>query len=244
MSLRAVLFDMGGTLVATRTDVGDPWREPVMAAIEREFGPRAWAEELYRAQIRSLDPNEPHRQETNRWLRNWLHDRGERLDEEEVERLRRAFARPLPAVFSLADGAVDALRWCKERRLPVVVVTNTISRGDVEVRQDFERLGVSELIDHVVSSYSTGWEKPHRAIFDRALRYAGVTATDACNVGDRIDLDVAGPKALGMRAVWVSVDLTSEGGAAAPDATIASLRELPAVLQQWLESAAHGLPAV
>lgn len=234
MSLRAVLFDMGGTLVATRTDIGDPWREPVMAAIQREFGPRACAEELYRAEIHSLDPNEPHRQETSRWLRNWLQAHGELVDDEEVERLRRAFARPLPAVFSLADGAVDALRWCKQRRLAVVVVTNTISRGDEEARQDFERLGVSELIDHVVSSYSTGWEKPHRAIFDRALRHAGVAATDACNVGDRIDLDVAGPKALGMRAVWVSVDPTAETGAAAPDATIASLRELPAVLDHWL----------
>ena len=235
MSLRAILFDMGGTLVATRTDVGDPWREPVMAAIEHAFGPRAWAEELYRAEIRSLDPNEPHRQETNRWLRNWLRAHGEILDDEEIERLRRAFARPLPAVFSLAEGAVDALRWCKERRLAIVVVTNTISRGDEEARQDFERLGVSELIDHVVSSYSTGWEKPHRAIFERALRYAGVAATEACNVGDRIDLDVAGPQALGMRAVWVSVEPTSDAGAAKPDATIASLRELPAVLDQWLQ---------
>jgi FMN phosphatase YigB (HAD superfamily) len=142
--LRAVLFDMGGTLVATRGDVGDPWREPVLEAIKLEFGERDWAEELYAADIRRPPPNEPHRQETNRWLAEWLRGRGELFTDEKVERLRLAFARPLPAVFSLAAGAEEALEWCKSRELAVVVVTNTVSRGDEEARRDFERLGVSE----------------------------------------------------------------------------------------------------
>ena len=76
MPLRAVLFDMGGTLVETRSDVGDPWREPVLQSIEREFGPRTWAESLYSADIRPLRADEPHRQETNRWLAEWLREHG------------------------------------------------------------------------------------------------------------------------------------------------------------------------
>lgn len=137
-------------------------------------------------------------------------------------------------MFSLAGGAAQALEWCKARELAVVVVTNTVSRGDEEARGDFKRLGVSDLVDHVVSSYSTGWEKPHRAIFERALSYAGASAAEACNVGDRLDLDVAGPKALGMRAVWVSSDTVPPDFATPPDATIASLEELPGVLKRWL----------
>jgi FMN phosphatase YigB (HAD superfamily) len=231
--LRAVLFDMGGTLVETRGDVGDPWREPVLEAINREFGAPAWADRLYEADIRRPRAGEPHRQETNRWLADWLRENGETFTDEQVERLRRAFARPIPTIFSLAAGAADALRWCKARELAVVVVTNTISRGDEEARSDFERFGVSGLIDHVVSSYSTGWEKPHRAIFERALDYAGAIAAEACNVGDRLDLDVAGPKGLGMRAVWVSTDVVPSGFATPPDATISSLEQLPAVLEPW-----------
>src|SRR5688572_16919066 len=160
---------MGGTLVETRGDVGDPWREPVLEAIKREFGERDWAETLYSASIRPPHADDPHRQETNRWLAEWLRERGVTFTDQQIERLRRAFARPIPAVFSLAVGAADALRWCKARELAVVVVTNTISRSDEEARGDFERFGVSQLIDHVVSSYSTGWEKPHHAIFERAL---------------------------------------------------------------------------
>jgi FMN phosphatase YigB (HAD superfamily) len=93
---------------------------------------------------------------------------------------------------------------------------------------------VSDLIDHVVSSYSTGWEKPHRAIFERGLGYAGAIAAEACNIGDRLDLDVAGPKVLGMRAVWVSPDVIPSNFATPPDATIASLEQLPRVLDRWL----------
>jgi FMN phosphatase YigB (HAD superfamily) len=229
-----VLFDMGGTLVATRGDVGDPWREPVLQAIKREFGERGWAETLYSANIRPPHAEDPHRQETNRWLAEWLRQRGEVLTDKQIERLRVAFARPLPAVFSLAPGATDALEWCKARKLAVVVVTNTVSRGDEEARSDFKRLGVSELIDHVVSSYSTGWEKPHHAIFDRALGYADASAAEACNVGDRLDLDIAGPKAIGMRAVWVSTDTVPADSATSPDATISSLEQLPGVLGRWL----------
>ena len=231
--LRAVLFDMGGTLVETRGDVGDPWREPVLEAINREFGAPAWADTLYEADIRRPPAGEPHRQETNRWLADWMREKGESFTDEQVERLRRAFARPIPTVFSLAAGAAAALRWCKARELSVVVVTNTISRGDEEARSDFERFGVTDLIDHVVSSYSTGWEKPHRAIFERALGYAGAVAAEACNIGDRLDLDVAGPKALGMRAVWVSTDVVPSGFATPPDATISLLEQLPAVLEPW-----------
>jgi FMN phosphatase YigB (HAD superfamily) len=229
-----VLFDMGGTLVGTRGDVGDAWREPVLEAINREFGAPAWADRLYEADIRRPPAGEPHRQETNRWLADWLRENGETFSDEQVERLRRAFARPIPNVFSLAAGAADALRWCKARDLAVVVVTNTISRGDEEARSDFERFGVSDLIDHVVSSYSTGWEKPHRAIFERALGHAGAVAAEACNVGDRLDLDVAGPKVLGMRTVWVSTDVVPSGFATPPDATIPSLQQLPRVLESWL----------
>jgi FMN phosphatase YigB (HAD superfamily) len=229
-----VLFDMGGTLVQTRDDVGDPWRQPVLEAINREFGPRPWTTTLYDADIRRPPANDPHRQETNRWLAEWLRERGEILTDEQVERLRLAFARPLPAVFSLAAGAADALQWCKARELAVVVVTNTISRGDEQVRSDFDRLGVSDLVDHVVSSYSTGWEKPHHVIFERALDYAGVSAAEASNVGDRLDLDIAGPKLLGMRAVWIGTGVIPQDFATPPDATISSLEQLPGVLERWL----------
>ena len=233
MPLRAVFFDMGGTLVQSEGTV-DAWRPAVLEAIERDFGRRWWAEPLYDADISRPPKDEPHRQETNRWLAEWLSANGEVLTADEVERLRSDFARPLPLAYALTPGAAEALRWCKERHLAVVVVTNTISRGDDQVRRDFVRFDLTGVIDHVVTSYSTGWEKPHPAIFERALACAGVTAVETCMVGDDLDADVIGPQRLGIRAVWkCSADPPPETATSA-DATIASLLELPGVLGTWL----------
>jgi len=234
MSLRAVFFDMGDTLVQAQ-GVPDAWRPAVLEAIERDFGKRWWAEPLYDADIRRPPKDEPLRQETNRWLADWLSAKGEVLTADEIERLRVDFARPLPLAYTLTPGAAEALRWCKERQLAVVVVTNTISRGDEQVRNDFVRFDLSDAVDHVITSYSTGWEKPHPAIFERALACAGVAASQTCMVGDRLDLDVIGPQRLGMRAVWMCRD-DGQHAAAAPDAKIASLLELPAVLETWLRT--------
>jgi FMN phosphatase YigB (HAD superfamily) len=232
MSLRAVFFDMGDTLIQAK-GVADAWRPAVLEAIERDFGTRWWAEPLYDADIRRPPEDEPHRQETNRWLAEWLRAKGEVLTVDEIERLRVDFARPLPLAYALTPGAAEALRWCKERQLAVVVVTNTISRGDDEVRNDFARFDLGDAVDHVITSYSTGWEKPHPAIFERALACASVTAAETCMVGDRLDLDVIGPQRLGIRAVLMCAD-DGQHGTAAPDAKIGSLLELPAVLEAWL----------
>lgn len=227
MALRAAFFDMGDTLVGSRPGE-DPWRPVVMARVEREFGAAPWAEQLYAADIRRPPADDPFRQETNRWLAEWLRGRGDAWSEKDVERLRRAFASPLPEAFSLAPGAEAALRWCKSRGLAVAVLTNTITRGDADVWHDCRRLGLEGLVDEVVSSYSTGWSKPHPAMFERALAFVGVQPEEAFMVGDQLREDVLGAKRMGLRAVWKSAQPSPEMRAdERPDAVIASLLDLP-----------------
>jgi len=231
--LRAAFFDMGDTLVEARPGE-DHWQPVVMARVEREFGPLPWAELLYAADIRRPPVDDPFRQETNRWIAAWLVDRGENWSDEQVERLRLAFASPLPDAFSLAPGAKAALRWCKAHGLAVAVLTNTITRGDAEVWNDCRRLGLEGLVDEVVSSYSTGWSKPHRAMFERALAFVDVEPGEALMVGDQFTEDVVGAKQAGMHAIWKSTRPTPGGSIERPDAVIASLLEMPSVVQAWL----------
>jgi HAD superfamily hydrolase (TIGR01662 family) len=231
--LRAAFFDFGDTLVEARPGE-DHWRPVVMARVEKEFGALSWAELLYAADIRRPSADDPFRQETNRWIGAWLHDRGESWSDEQVERLRLAFASPLPDAFSLAPGAEAAIRWCKTKGLSVAVLTNTITRGDAEVWNDLRRLGLEGLVDEVVSSYSTGWSKPHPAMFERALAFVGVEPGEAVMVGDQFGEDVVGAKRAGLRAIWMSTRTTPEASAERPDAVIASLAELPKVAKAWL----------
>lgn len=229
--MRAALFDVGGTLIMSA--VRDPWHAIVLERLNTEFDSPPWAEALYAADRRGL-PTDPYRQQTNRWLTTWFHEAGVDLADVDVERVRAAFAPPLPADFYLTRGADKALRWCKTRGLKVVLVTNTFNASDQEVRRDWDRLGFAETIDHVVTSYSTGWQKPHPAIFQRALSLIGVGAAEACMTGDELVADIRGAKAVGMRTVWVPSGERGASGSAESDAALQSLAELPETLGAWM----------
>jgi len=53
-------------------------------------------------------------------------------------------------------------------------------------------------------------------------------------VGDKLDVDVAGPQKIGMLALLVASPFRSEeSDEITPDARIESLDELPALLERW-----------
>ena len=80
--------------------------------------------------------------------------------------------------------------------------------------------------------------KPTRAYFEAALGELDVKPGDAVMVGDDIEADIGGAKAIGMRAVLVRTGKFREDTLAAseqsPDAVLDSIADLPA----WLAGAA------
>ena len=61
-------------------------------------------------------------------------------------------------------------------------------------------------VDAVVGSRAHGRVKPHPTIFHAALELLGVEAPDAVMVGDSLEEDVEGARALGMRAILIDRD--------------------------------------
>lgn len=257
MTLRAAFFDVGDTLVEhwiERKEMHARYRQ----ALSEGFGERDWYDEWIRGDIEPTDAPDRLRQETLRWYEDWFRSRGIDLDGIDLDELRSKMCIPLDEVGSLSPGGPEAVRWCKARGMAVVLVSNTLSRGDQEVLEDWRRFGLSDSIDAVVTSHSVGWRKPHQAIFERALVLAEVGPKEAFHIGDNLYADVWGAKRLGIRAVWrrprVWVDprsaepQTHPPNEVEPDATIESLTELPDVLRPWLarsdagpEAAASGL---
>jgi putative hydrolase of the HAD superfamily len=78
----------------------------------------------------------------------------------------------------------------------------------------------------VVTSADAGAAKPDAAIFERALELAGVERQGAVHVGDSLDNDVEGARAVGIRAILVQRDGDPPAGVEA----VRSLIELPALL--------------
>ena len=66
-----------------------------------------------------------------------------------------------------------------------------------------EHFELDGLIDVAVSSSQHGYMKPHRSIFEAALKLAGVSAADAVMVGDSLTQDINGARGVGMRGVLV-----------------------------------------
>jgi len=115
-------------------------------------------------------------------------------------------------------------------RLSSAYKLGVITNGDGKL-QRFKWLQLNLGIELLVISAECGFEKPDRRIFEHACSLAGIEPREAVFVGDRLDIDVAGARAAGMRAVWFNHWGGSlDGASSAPDAVISRFEDLPAAL--------------
>lgn len=106
---------------------------------------------------------------------------------------------------------------------------------------DVTRIGIAGYFRFALNAEDFGVAKPDPRIFHAALEHAGVSAAEAVHVGDHPRDDIAGARAAGLRAVWLNPQrLAWQDSTLAPDAEIASLAELPAVLARWQAAALPG----
>jgi HAD superfamily hydrolase (TIGR01549 family) len=122
--------------------------------------------------------------------------------------------------FELYDDALPVLERLRERGLLIGLLSN--SSRDLNEFVLHHSVGC----DAVLTSHAHGKTKPHEAIFRAMLELLDVAPDEAVMVGDTIDDDVEGARAVGMRAVL----LDREGRYPDVDGRLDDLRELPAAL--------------
>ena len=101
--------------------------------------------------------------------------------------------------FTAYSDALEGLADLRQRGHRLVVVSN----WDCSLPDWLGPTGLLDLVDGVVTSAGAGAAKPDPAVFRKALEVAGVLRGSAVHVGDSIDNDVAGARALGIRAILV-----------------------------------------
>ena len=135
-------------------------------------------------------------------LRRVLRDAGFALTPAQALAAARAQWLGFPAYgWRAYPDATETLRALKERGFSVAIVSNG-SHGVDFWRQDLEEFGWLAYLDAIFSSGDLIWRKPHPLLFERALEALGVSPDEALMVGDMVEMDVAGAKALGITAVW------------------------------------------
>ena len=91
---------------------------------------------------------------------------------------------------------------------------------------------LDKLFDAIVVSAAVNKRKPSPEIFEHALKALGVSASETVFVGDTLDADIEGAKAVGMKAVYIERRI-EKVEQVRPDKTIKSLSELPLVLERF-----------
>jgi putative hydrolase of the HAD superfamily len=102
--------------------------------------------------------------------------------------------------FDLFDDVLPVLADLRGRGLKVGLLSNTAR----DLEQFVAHHGLD--VDAVLTSRAHGKTKPHEAIFRRMLELLDVAPEEAAMVGDSIEDDVEGARAVGMRAVLLDRD--------------------------------------
>jgi len=233
--IRAVLFDVGGTLV----------REPDLSAWSRQA----------RTVGLDLDPRrlaEGYVEELKQAPGPWPRDRSRATVRFWRGALSRAARRSVPeetaAAFVAADpeGSAPAplypdTRPCLDRlrreHRPLGVISN--SRSEAILRGLLARAGILQYFAVVLSSGTEGIEKPEAAIFRRAVRRMGVRPAEAVYIGNRPLVDARGARAAGLHGLWLNRGRPGRGQGTAE---VRSLLEVPGSIR-LLERRALGARA-
>jgi putative hydrolase of the HAD superfamily len=93
--------------------------------------------------------------------------------------------------------------------------------------------GLDRLFNAIVVSGAVNKRKPSPEIFKGALKMLGVSASETVFVGDTIDADVEGPKAVGMKVIYIERRAQKKSEKFCPDQTIKNLNELPLLLERY-----------
>ena len=99
--------------------------------------------------------------------------------------------------LSLFEDVVPVLSELRQKGFQ----TGLISNVEQEAAPLLEKLGLTQLLDFVITSVNTGFTKPQPEIFLAALEQAGVNSEEAIFVGDQYQVDILGAQRVGIKGI-------------------------------------------
>ncbi|RPI90941.1 MAG: HAD family hydrolase [Chloroflexi bacterium] len=240
--LRAVIFDLGGTLMYERA----AW-EPVNAQADEsltnylreqgmELNLSTFPHEFRKRLDQYFRKREKDLLETTYSfvLRDVLSDKGYRDLPDHIVRsaLDRLFA-ITQTNWILEDDTLPTLMKLEADGYRLGLISN--AGDDQDVQQLVRRFDVAQYFDFVLTSAACSYRKPHPRIFELALSNWYCPPSEAVMVGDNLDADIRGAKNAGLYAVWISRRAGHQSKdplPVEPDASLSTLSELPALLDR------------
>jgi putative hydrolase of the HAD superfamily len=233
MAIRAVFFDLGGTLFSYRAT--RPHFDRVLEGLARDHGidePFERVRATYRAamSVAGADYNARsyylHRDMFRAAYLGMLRAYG--LEARDSEALYEGQSEVGARFISLRPGVRETLAALRERGLHLGIVSNI---DDDQFRAIWAQLGIGDLFHATTTSEEARSCKPDPGIYQVALGKApGIGAREVLFVGDSPQHDFAGAKPLGMRTAWIMERHAELPDALRPDHVISQIPELLAVI--------------
>jgi putative hydrolase of the HAD superfamily len=222
MPLRAVLFDVDFTLAKPGPDLGPEGYQRLGRRFGLELDPARY-DEARRHAVETLErhPELDHDEEV--WVaftEQIIRGMGGNSTNAYACAVEMTHAWEHAHNFDIYDDVLPTFADLRRRGVRIGLVSNTGRDLDAFVRHH----GLAA--DAVVSSGAHGKTKPHPTIFQAALERLGVGAEEAVMIGDSIDDDIEGARAVGMRALLLDRANRYPG----LEEKLTDLRALPAAL--------------
>jgi len=254
MSIQAIIFDLDDTLVQEMASAEAAFLTTCALAQERYGVEPAALHYTVRKEARQLWQQSPAREYAtsvgiSSWEALWARFAGEGLDLAELRQWSafyrcEAWSRAL-AVHNITDPTLTVylseIFPRERRRLHIVypdvkaVLDNLraryplalLSNGAPDLQWEKIRgAGLKDYFDPIVVTGELGVGKPDPRVYRHVLDLLKVSPEAAVMVGNSLRSDIAGAKAVGIRAIWVNRDGKELNGEVRPDAEIRDLSQL------------------
>jgi putative hydrolase of the HAD superfamily len=209
MGIKAVLFDLDGTLLDRDTSLAGF----VLDQYERLFKQAGIDKEAFVKRFVELDnhgyvwKDKVYQQLISEFS----------LDSWEWEELLKDYLAKFQDHCIGYPHLIEMLNKLKTNGIKLALISNGYGQFQFD---NFKALKIDHLFDEVFVSEWEGLRKPDPAIFNRALSKLGVEASDAIFVGDHLDNDIRASQSVGMKAIWKRNDQPLE------DDTVTSIEDL------------------
>jgi HAD superfamily hydrolase (TIGR01509 family) len=211
LRIRAVFFDLGGTLLVMRrdrivskilSDIGYPVEPRQVHSAYFKVEP-SWLSVYGGRTMTGEETEEAYRQLDAMIFRLLFPDRGP----EETDRVSALTRGQWPIVAKtfppeLYPDAIPVMEQLRDEHYSLGLISN----APPDTVQTIQSLGLGRYLTTIVVSGVVGVSKPNPEIFRIALREAGVRPDEAAHVGDIYEADVLGAQNAGMKGLLIDRD--------------------------------------
>lgn len=157
-----------------------------------------------------------------RWKRMWLTLLDFKIGDEPLARqMGQQFLDALPTRKILFPYTTEILRYLGDKGYQLHLITNGFEKTQ---HSKLQYSGLSGYFGKVITSEGSNSLKPHKEIFDYALRETGATPMESIMLGDSVEVDIQGAMNAGIDQVYVNH--LGIAPAIKPTYTVSSLKDL------------------